>query len=322
MPSMTQAAQPRHHVSLPAEYIVLSVDTHKDVHVAAVITMTGALLDARSIPTTREGYRQLPAWARAFGRLQRAGVECTGSYGAALARYLNSEGISVTEVDPPDKTTRWRHGETDAIDAAAAAQAVLTGRATATAKTSDGPVESIRMFKMAKTSAIKSCSQAINQFKAALVAADPALREALTGLSNPKLIRKCFALESADRTTPAAEARHTLRLLARRIQHLTEEINDLTARITAAITSRAPKLLDRYGVGPDTAALNPVEGIRSLLRRGPLANVAFTDAHQPTRTLRRGLRQIQYRPHLIDGCRSETGLTGNDQHPTTRPEPQ
>ncbi|WP_308378030.1 transposase, partial [Streptomyces sp. ISL-98] len=156
------------------------MDTHKDVHVAAVITMTGALLDTRSFRTTQEGYRQLLAWARAFGRLQRAGVECTGSYGAALTRYLHSEDITVTEVNQPDKATRRRRGKTDAIDAAAAAQAVLSGRATATAKASDGPVETIRMFKMAKTSATKSRSQAINQLKAVLVAADPALREALT----------------------------------------------------------------------------------------------------------------------------------------------
>lgn len=42
------------------------------------------------------------------------------------------------------------------------------------------------MFKMAKGSAIKSRSQAINQLKAVLVSADPALRESLTGLSNPR----------------------------------------------------------------------------------------------------------------------------------------
>ncbi|MBT2510669.1 transposase, partial [Streptomyces sp. ISL-98] len=173
-------ADPRHHTTEPSEDVVLGVDTHKDVHVAAVITMTGALLDTRSFRTTQEGYRQLLAWARAFGRLQRAGVECTGSYGAALTRYLHSEDITVTEVNQPDKATRRRRGKTDAIDAAAAAQAVLSGRATATAKASDGPVETIRMFKMAKTSATKSRSQAINQLKAVLVAADPALREALT----------------------------------------------------------------------------------------------------------------------------------------------
>ncbi|MBA2951870.1 hypothetical protein [Streptomyces himalayensis] len=40
---------------------------------------------------------------------------------------------------------------------------------------------------MAKASAVKSRSQAFNQLKAVLVASDAALREALTGRSNPKL---------------------------------------------------------------------------------------------------------------------------------------
>ncbi|WP_280703788.1 IS110 family transposase [Kitasatospora sp. GP82] len=251
---MTRQAPPLHDTTRRPEDIILGVDTHKDVHVAAVITSTGALLDTRSFPTTREGYRQLLSWARAFGGLKRAGVECTGSYGAALTRYLHREGIAVTEVNQPDKALRRRRGKTDAIDAGAAAQAVLSGRATATAKTADGPVETVRLFKMAKSSAVKSRSQAINQLKAVLVSADPGLRESLAGLSNPKLIRRCSELEAATGTTPAMAARHTLRLLAVRILHLTEEINDLTARITSAINSYAPKLLDCYGVGPDTAA--------------------------------------------------------------------
>ncbi|MFE2993148.1 IS110 family transposase [Streptomyces sp. NPDC059262] len=251
---MTQPTRPRHHTAAPSEEVVLGVDTHKDAHVAAVATATGALLDTRSFPTTGDGYQQLLAWARSFGRLRRAGVECTGSYGAALTRYLHSEGITVTEVNQPYKATRRRRGKTDAIDAAAAAQAVLSGRATATAKSGDGPVEAIRMFKMAKSSAIKSRTQAINQLKAVLVSADPVLREALTGLSNSKLIRRCLELEVADGIAPATAARHTLRLLARRIQHLTQEINDLTTRISTAIGAFAPKLLERYGVGPDTAS--------------------------------------------------------------------
>lgn len=226
MPSMTHPTRPRHQTAPASEDVVLGVDTHKDVHVAAVITTMGALLDTRSFPTTGDGYRQLLSWAQSFGRLRRAGIECTGSYGAALTRYLHSEGVTVTEVNQPDKATRRRRGKTDAIDAAAAAQAVISGRATATAKTSDGPVEVIRMFKMARSSATKSRSQAINQLKAVLVSADPLLREALAGLSNPKLIRRCLELESTDVIAPAAAARHTLRLPARRIQHLTEEVVD------------------------------------------------------------------------------------------------
>jgi hypothetical protein len=50
------------------------------------------------------------------------------------------------------------------------------------------------MFKLAKSSAIKSRTQAINQLKAVLVAADPTLREALSGLSTQILIRQCAQL--------------------------------------------------------------------------------------------------------------------------------
>ncbi|WP_179203160.1 transposase, partial [Streptomyces griseiscabiei] len=55
--------------------------------------------------------------------------------------------------------------------------------------------------------------------------------------------------------------------------------------------------------------LNPVEGIWSLLRRSSQANTAFTDPDHLMRTLRQGLRQIQYRSNLVDGCLTETGLT-------------
>ncbi|MFB6836186.1 IS110 family transposase [Streptomyces sp. NPDC056361] len=231
--------------------MVLGVDTHKDVHVAAVVTTAGAFVESRSFPTTAEGYEQLLDWARTLGHLSQAGVECTGSYGAALSRYLHGQGITVFEVNQPDKATRRRRGKSDIVDAEAAAHAVITGRATA--KAGDGPVEMLRLFKMAKASAIKSRAQAINQLKAVLVATAPELRESLAGLSNPKLIRACSGLDSSASGTAGAAA-HTLRLLARRIQHLTEEIEDLTTRIRDVITQHNPQLLACYGVGPDTAA--------------------------------------------------------------------
>jgi hypothetical protein len=54
--------------------------------------------------------------------------------------------------------------------------------------------------------------------------------------------------------------------------------------------------------------LNPVEGVWSLLRRGPLANVAFTDHEHLERVLRRGLRRIQRQPELIDSRRGGVHL--------------
>lgn len=247
------SSMPQPEPSDPAE-VVLGVDTHKDVHVAAVLTALGVLLATSSFPTTAKGYRQLLAWARGFGALHRAGVECTGSYGAALSRHLRSQAVTVIEVNRTDRGIRRRRGKTDTIDAETAARAVLSGRATAIAKSGDGQVEMVRMFKLAKASAIKSRGQAINQLKAVLVRADPALRESMTGLSNTALFRRCTELAAPNPSDTASAAAFTLRLLARRILELTSEINELNTHIAAAIQARAPQLLQRYGVGPDTAA--------------------------------------------------------------------
>jgi len=234
--------------------VILGVDTHKDIHVAAAISVHGALLGSRDFPTTADGYCGLLDWAAALGQVRKAGVEGTHSYGAALTRHLLSAGIGVIEVNQPDKAHRRRRGKTDAIDAEAAARAVLSGRATALAKAGDGHVERIRLFKLAKGSAIKSRAQAINQLKAILIGADPALRDSMTGLSNPKLVRRCADLDPGRPDTPRAAAEYTLRLLARRIIELTREADDLNQRITDAINVHTPELLQRYGVGPDTAA--------------------------------------------------------------------
>ncbi|MPY37959.1 IS630 family transposase [Streptomyces adustus] len=59
---------------------------------------------------------------------------------------------------------------------------------------------------------------------------------------------------------------------------------------------------------PYAPQLNPVEGVWSLLRRRCQANTAFTDPAHLMRALKRGLREVQYRPALIDGCLAGTGL--------------
>ncbi|WP_405099628.1 IS110 family transposase [Micromonospora sp. NBC_01412] len=237
------------------ETIVLGVDTHKDFHVAAVLTLAGALLEHAAFPTTASGYRQLVAWAKSLGTLRRAGVEDTGSYGTALTRHLRVEDIVVLEVNRPDRAARRRRGKTDTADAEAAGRAVISGQATTTPKSADGPVEMLRLFKLAKDSAIKARTQAINQLKAVLVTADTQLREDLAPLSNPLLVAACARLDPDRSAGPAYAARYTLRLLANRIQQLTAEIDELTTHITATIEAKAPQLLKLTGVGPDSAAV-------------------------------------------------------------------
>ena len=72
--------------------IIGGVDTHKDLHVAAVVDEQGRVLATQSFASTRQGYRQMLAWMRSFGEVQRVGVESTGSYGAGLLRFLQQAG--------------------------------------------------------------------------------------------------------------------------------------------------------------------------------------------------------------------------------------
>jgi hypothetical protein len=66
----------------------------------------------------------------------------------------------------------------------------------------------------------------------------------------------------------------------------------------------------------------PVEGIWSVLRRTSQTNTAFTDVDELMHSLRHGLRQIQYRSHVIDGCLTAAGLNRTTpQHKLSRGRP-
>ncbi len=149
--------------------VVLGVDTHKDTHGAVVLSALGPVAGTEAFRTTRAGYDELVCWARGFGTLRRAGVEGTGSYGAALARVLRAHGIATIEINRPDRAVRRRQGKSDAVEAEAAARAVIAGDARAVAKSGDGRVEQLRILKLAKHCATKACVQAVNQLHSVLI---------------------------------------------------------------------------------------------------------------------------------------------------------
>jgi transposase len=105
--------------------IVGGVDTHKDLHVAAVVDEQDRVIETRCFATTRQGYRQMLVWMRSFGELQRIGIESSGSYGAGLLRFMQQAGIAVLEVTTPDKQDRRRRGKNDDLDAQNAAHAAF-----------------------------------------------------------------------------------------------------------------------------------------------------------------------------------------------------
>ncbi len=66
--------------------VIGGVDTHKELHVVAVVDAHDVVIGTESFSTTRAGYRALVRWMRTYGDITRVGVERTGSYGAGLVR--------------------------------------------------------------------------------------------------------------------------------------------------------------------------------------------------------------------------------------------
>jgi transposase len=236
--------------------VIVGVDTHKDAHVGVAIDGLGGRLAERFVPATPDGYQQLVDWARGLGPVVAFGVEGTGSYGKGLAGFLRRYDINVIEVArPPRKGERRAAGKSDTIDAEHAAREVLSGRATAVPKTADGDVEIIRLLKVARDTAVKAQSQTMIALKSTLVTADDALRADLEPLTDHKLITSCAALPTTeDLTDPDVGMRHVLGSLARRWLMLHEEIKGHTAHLKTLTAQAAPKLLEMFGVGFDSAA--------------------------------------------------------------------
>jgi len=81
--------------------VIGGVDTHGQTHHAAVIDEVGRQLGDREFPAAPAGYRALADWLGEYGTLTTIGVEGTGTYGAALARYLRTIGLTVVGSTAP-----------------------------------------------------------------------------------------------------------------------------------------------------------------------------------------------------------------------------
>jgi transposase len=244
-------------IALGADDVIVGVDTHKDQHIAVAIDGLGSRLEHPvEVAATNDGYLQLLEWASGLGRVYGFGVEGCGSYGQGLARFLRRHGALVREVArPPRKGERRLHGKSDAIDAEHAARTMLNGSGTAIPKTADGEIEALRLLKITRDTAVKAQTATIITLKAVLVTVDHELRDSLAALSNYRLIVACSQLESAGPIgDPDVAARRSLAALATRWLSLHEEIKAHTRHLESLTSRLAPQMLDRFGVGFDTAA--------------------------------------------------------------------
>jgi transposase len=257
------------------------VDTHSQVHVAAVIDHLGGVLGVESFPVDRAGYAALTDWMCGFGDIGLVGVEGTGSYGAGLARYLARAGLGVVEVDRPNRQERARAGKSDPLDAIEAARAAQCGRAFGVAKSRDGDVEAMRHLLVARRSAAQSRVTALNQIRQLVFTGPDELRERFVDVPSWRIAEGVAALRvHGDVDVVRMAAKTALATLGRRAVALRSEVERLDAQISRLVMGVAPDLVELVGVGSHTAAIllvaagdNP-DRIRSEARWAKLCGVA------------------------------------------------
>ncbi|MBO0730549.1 MAG: IS110 family transposase [Acidimicrobiaceae bacterium] len=234
--------------------IIVGVDTHKHIHVAAAIDTLGVRLADRSFAADSGGYLRLAEWAESLGRIESIGIEGTGSYGAGLASALRRCGHRIVEVNRGNRQTRRANGKSDTADAEIAARQVLAGVAKAVPKSADGRVEMIRQLKVARDTAVKARTSVMITLKQIVVNSRPELREVLSLLNDKTLINRCAGFRVSKLTDTTASAKYTLRTLARRWLTLNNEIAEADRYLDELTTDVAPTMRQAFGVGPDTAA--------------------------------------------------------------------
>jgi transposase len=238
----------------PTAQITVGVDTHKTTHTASAVDQLGRLLGHAEFAATPTGHAALTTWAGRLGRLGRFGVEGTGSYGAGLARHLRAAGLTVIEVDRPDRRTRRQQGKSDP-----STRWPRPGRCWPAPPPRSPRPATGRWSPSARCASLVGMpsrrAQAANQLHHLVVDAPEPLRSQLRPLSLKALVVAAASWQpAAPLCEPANGVAAALGILARRYQQLSADIAQLDGLLRPLVAKRAPALLAINGVGVKVAA--------------------------------------------------------------------
>lgn len=235
---------------------VVGVDTHARTHTYVTVdAITGRVIGEATFPTSPPGIRRAIAWMTRNGQGEvLAAIEGTNTYGATLVAALRTAGIALTEVHPPKRAERTR-GKSDAIDAEAAARTALAQEVGLLIVPSEGKMRSaLRVLLMSRRSMDTRRTADRNALTALLRSIDLGVdaRRPLTA-RQITVIAGWRARPTDDIELHHARAEATR--LARDSLQLTAALRQNRDQLQELDAALAPGLLERWGVGPITAAV-------------------------------------------------------------------
>jgi transposase len=245
--------------------IIVGVDPHRKVFTASVLDERGRSLGHSHFANNRAGHAAASAWARAWGVVERVGIEGASGLGRPLAEYLVAEGLDVRDV-PPHKTSlrqRGRHeGKSDQLDAYRIATETQTNDALAHAFKHSPPAppdqvrDQIALWHNARTSLRKIRVQLIGELDAMIHGLPEELRTQLPARTTVRArINALAKLDTSTITDPVHRLR--LDLLEHRLSMLRQVLaQDKTAEKALAklVTQTGSRLPTIPGIADRAAA--------------------------------------------------------------------
>lgn len=116
---------------------------------------------------------------RTFGEITRVGIECTGTYSAGLLRYIQQAGVTVLEVTTPDKSDRRKRSRTIRSMPRMPRTRPTLVSVRSHPKPRDGIIESLRVLKVCRKTAMTARRVALQLIHNTIVCAPDELRESL-----------------------------------------------------------------------------------------------------------------------------------------------
>ena len=298
--------------------MVIGVDPHKGSHTAAVVDELGRKTGQKTVPATRDGHRDLIAWARAQapgGR--RWAVEDVRHVASGLVRELLAAGEEVVFVPArlmaAARSGGAERGKSDPIDALASARAALREQARLPAARLPAQVLEVRRLADHRDDLVTGRTRAVNRLRWLVHDLDPALAPPPRALTRTR--GAAARLGAALRALPPSAGRRVALSLLAAVTAATAEIAALEADLTVLLSSLCPQLLATCGVGAVTAArlLGEAGDIRRF--RSPAA-YARHNGTAPDPRLQRGRRRR--RPPAPQPRRQPQGQR---RRPPRRPDP-
>lgn len=233
---------------------VMGVDTHAEHHSYVLINAATAATVAgpKKFPTTAAGLRRAVNWCHHTSGQANVlwAVEGTGCYGKLLTVLLAHLGSTVAEVRPPKKGGP----KTDALDAAAAARAVLRVQTDQLTQPRRGQLRQALQIACTARHALNKDVTATTQRLIALTRTNTLDIDARHGLSHIKIAAIAAWRPRRNDPIDITIARRQATTWARHIIATRIELKANEKLLHSLLTLAAPELLSQPGVGPITAA--------------------------------------------------------------------